>query len=166
MKPIKVYTDGAYDECLNVGSWGVCILYPDGEIGELSGKEIQDNEKSSQMMELFAIVEGLKYLSNESQNIVIYSDCLSLIDFINDIWFNKNNNKDHWDYKIYRQMQNLFKFLKKLMTKSRILQVKFVHVKGHDGNQWNEKCHSLSTDLLKEARVEVLGEKRYNIIFN
>lgn len=164
MNKVFLYTDGSYDDSLDIGSWASIILFPDGTSKEFSG---EDNEKicSSQIAELFAIVEGLRYLSCFNENVVVYSDCLSLIDYINNALLDRDKNK-YWEYKIFRQCQSLFKCLKKILHCSSLNSVKFEHVKGHNGDYWNERCHDLSAKLLKQARIRILGKKRYKIIFN
>ena len=121
---ITVYTDGSCSGNPGPGGWGVIILYPDGNILELSGITIAT---TNNRMEIQACIEALKVLNGTNHKITIYTDSQYLI-------------KGATEYK--RNVNHLlWKELDELMKDKKI---KFVWVKGHSGDYWNDRADTLA----------------------
>lgn len=73
MKEVKIYTDGACSgnqEKENIGGWGTILEYNENQ-KELSGSALNT---TNNIMELTAVIEGLKSLKNLNLDIKIFSD--------------------------------------------------------------------------------------------
>lgn len=139
-KFIKNYTIYADGSCIidrkikgkeNIGKGGCsCVILQD----DIIIKEISQGFRisNSSRMELMAIILALKNIPKYS-NVDLYIDSFMVIDGIKEI--NKpKKNLDLWE-EIYK--------LKKT------LNIKCHHVKGHNGNKYNEICDELAKKATK-----------------
>ncbi len=132
---IIMYTDGAARGNPGPGGYGV-ILMSGNHKKELSqGYRLTTNNR----MELMAVIAGLEALKKEGLSITIYSDSKYIVNAIQEGWLNKwmatnfakgKKNKDLWVR---------FNNLAKKHT------IKFVWVKGHAENPYNNRCDALAT---------------------
>ena len=117
-----IYTDGACIGNPGPGGWGVVIL--NGNDNQfLSGGE---KNTTNNRMEITAVIEGLKNV--DSKDLTVYSDSTYVINTITKGW-KKNKNQDLWE------------ILEKLVSEK---NVKWEWVKGHSGNEFNEKADKLA----------------------
>ncbi|MCH2310105.1 MAG: ribonuclease HI [SAR202 cluster bacterium] len=117
-----IYTDGACIGNPGPGGWGVVILN-ENDNQFLSGGE---KNTTNNRMEIMAVIEGLKNV--ESTDLTVYSDSTYVINTITKGW-KKNKNQDLWE------------ILEKLVSEK---NVKWKWVKGHSGNEFNEKADQLA----------------------
>ncbi len=88
-------------------------------------------------MELLAVIKGLEALKYDGCDVTVYSDSKYVVDAVEKRWvfgwekkgFKDKKNPDLWQ-----------RFLKAYRRHN----VKFVWVKGHDGNTENERCDRLA----------------------
>lgn len=133
MKEVQLYTDGACRGNPGRGGWGAILVYGKYE-KEMSGGE---RETTNNRMELTAAIEGLGALK-EPCRVTLYSDSKYLTDAYNEGWiysweksaFKKAKNPDLWQ---------------KLLVLTRMHEVTFVWVRGHNGHAYNERCDKLAT---------------------
>jgi len=90
-------------------------------------------------MELMAVIAALEALKKQNLKITIYTDSQYIVKALNEGWLNKwlatnfekgKKNKDLWV-----RFYNLYKGH----------QIKFVWVKGHAENKYNNRCDELAT---------------------
>lgn len=118
----KVYTDGAYSPRKDVGGIGFIILNGNGSIvGEFNKSYTRT---TNQRMEQIAVLKALESIKIPS-DIEVYSDSAYVVETYNSGW-KRNCNKDLWE-----KLDNIISFHS---------SVKFIHVKGHNGNDLNERC--------------------------
>lgn len=140
---ITIYTDGSFNIHQGVGGWAAITL-ENGVEKEYSGSSKDANSlsgvgkdiASSQRMEIVAVLEGLLTLTNPS-TVEIISDSRYVVDTMNkgwlESWIRENkSDKKHLD---------LWKII---YTLSKLHNLKFTWVKGHDGNHYNERCDYLA----------------------
>ena len=84
-------------------------------------------------MELGAIIIALRLIKKEYNSIIIYSDSMYCIGCATLGWQRKKN-KSMW-IEFDKQLDRV----KKLCS-----DIKFIHVKGHNGNRWNDECDKLA----------------------
>ena len=140
-KYIEIYTDGACSGNPGKGGWGAYIKIEDQEI-ELNGSI--DNTTNNRM-ELTAVIEALKYLKDES-NINLYTDSKYVMQGIKE-WIHKwkiNNWKNSKKETV--KNKELWIELDKLVS---IHHINWNWVKGHSGDQGNEKADYLATSAIK-----------------
>ena len=151
---ILIYTDGAAKGNPGNGGYGVVMLAPQLKLR----KELSEGYKltTNNRMELLAVIVGLEALKNPNTNVTVYSDSQYVVNAVEKKWvfgwekinFKAKKNPDLWQrfLKVYRQHQ-----------------VKFVWVKGHNGNPENERCDQLAVEAsLKPQLLEDEGYQPEN----
>lgn len=133
-KQLVIYTDGAARGNPGPGGYGV-VLQWGATMKELSqGFRMTTNNR----MELMAVIVGLQSLTRIGLDVVIYSDSSYVVNSVEKGWvfnwvktgFKDKKNVDLW--KQYLQVHSKHK-------------IKFVWVKGHADNKWNNRCDELAT---------------------
>lgn len=134
-KDIIIYTDGSSRGNPGPGGYGV-ILMSGSHRKELSqGYKLTTNNR----MELMAVIAGLEALKKQGQQVKIYSDSQYVVNAVEKGWLNTwiaNNfkggkkNKDLW-----LRYHHLAK----------TQYVRFVWVRGHADNPYNNRCDVLAT---------------------
>lgn len=147
---VKMYTDGACSGNPGPGGYG-CLICMDKKIEKLSGF---CDKTTNNRMELRGVLVGLEYIRKmvfqekiKIENLEIISDSAYVVNAMNDNWvvnWSANGfinakgepikNSDMW--------LPLLSELGKL--KSRNIRIKFIKVKGHNGNYFNEEADRLA----------------------
>lgn len=141
---IEIYTDGSTFPNPGNGGWAYILKYED--FIEESSAHCSGLVTNNQM-ELEAIFRALLELKPESKNhkIIIYSDSQWAINACKGTWnITKNVEK--------------VKEVRSLIFKEG-WDITWKWVKGHDGNEYNEKCDKLAFAAMKE---EIGTLSRYN----
>ena len=137
MKEIDIYTDGACSGNPGPGGWGVVLIYQENK-KELSGYQ---PETTNNRMELFAAIQGLSALK-ESCVVNLYSDSSYLVNAFEKHWIEKwQRNGWKTSTKSPVENQDLWKLL---LIHVRKHQVRFIKVKGHSDNQYNNRCDEMA----------------------
>ncbi len=144
-KEIEIYTDGACSGNPGPGGWAAVLMYGDKK-KEISGGEPQT---TNQRMEMKAAVEALKVLKYPCE-VSLYSDSAYLVNAFNQGWL------DRWQINGWRTSQkkpvenkDLWEELLKFADKHK---VKFVKVKGHADNVYNNRCDELARAEITKMR--------------
>jgi len=147
---ITIYTDGSSRGNPGPGGYGV-ILMSGNHRKELSqGFRKTTNNR----MELMAVIAGLQTLKKTGLNITIYTDSQYVSKAIQEGWLDK------WirtEFKGGKKNKDLWMEFHELAKKHKI---KFVWVKGHANNPFNNRCDELATaaadgtDLLIDEEYE------------
>lgn len=131
---ITIYTDGSSRGNPGPGGYGVILMW-NGHRKELSaGYRLTTNNR----MELLGVITALEAVKKDAQDIVIYTDSQYIVNSVEKKWvfdwvkkdFREKKNKDLW-----------LRFLE-LYKKHHI---RFVWVKGHAANPFNNRCDELAT---------------------
>jgi len=133
---IKIYTDGACKGNPGVGGWGALILQDDKNI-ELFGGE---NETTNNRMELMAVIMALKEMS-PSEELTIYTDSTYVQKGISE-WI-KNWKLNNWLSSSKKPVKNKDLWMQ-LDEASYSRKINWEWVKGHAGNEGNEKADELA----------------------
>jgi len=151
---IEIFTDGASSGNPGPGGYGVILR---------SGKHYKElsegfRKTTNNRMELMAVIKGLESIKSPNQLVMIFSDSKYVIDSIEKKWlqgwvkkgFAGKKNKDLW---------------MRYLEVSKLHQVKFTWVRGHNGHPENERCDQLAvaagkqTPLLIDSVFEVENAK-------
>lgn len=146
MKAIEIYTDGACSGNPGPGGWGVVLLYQ-GNKKELAGYQ---PETTNNRMELFAAIQGLAAL-REPCEVTLYSDSSYLINAFEKHWLD-NWQRNGWktSSKSPVENQDLWKLLLLHVKNHR---VRFVKVKGHSDNSYNNRCDEMAVAAIRNGRA-------------
>ena len=141
---ITIYTDGACSGNPGIGGWGVVILEENKEDRLLNGGN--DNTTNNRM-ELTAAIEALKYFEDK-QNITLITDSKYVKDGIQS-WI-QNWKKNGWKTAAKKPVKNkeLWIELDQLISRHTIT---WKWVKGHAGNEHNEKADYLARRYIEEV---------------
>lgn len=150
-----IYTDGAARGNPGPGGYGAILMYGTKSKELSAGYRLTTNNR----MELMAVINALKVLTKHHISVTIYSDSQYVINSVEKKWLDnwvKTNfkggkkNKDLW-LEYYRLAKNF--------------TIKFVWVKGHAENIYNNRCDELATtaadgnDLLIDEEYEQIQNK-------
>ncbi|WP_054694161.1 ribonuclease HI [Syntrophomonas palmitatica] len=144
MKKIIIYTDGACSGNPGPGGWGAVLFYGE-HIKEISGGE---EATTNQRMELTAVIEALKALKVSGWEVTVYSDSAYIVNAFKQGWI-ENWQKNGWKNSKKEAVanQDLWLNLLALLQKNR---VKIEKVKGHAGDEFNERCDQLARAAIKK----------------
>jgi ribonuclease HI len=135
-KPVTVYTDGACRGNPGPGGWGAMLQY-NGLTKELYGGE---KETTNNRMELTAVISALEALNRPCQ-VRLYSDSKYVLQGITE-WL-ENWKKRGWRTATNKPVKNddLWRRLDVVKNKH---QIEWVWVKGHSGDQGNDRADALA----------------------
>lgn len=143
---IIIYTDGAARGNPGRAGWGAVFLLGD-KVFEIGGKT---DHATNNQMELTAAIEGLKYLKKHLSTgtgkikIEIFADSKYVITGVNEWIFNwmKNNwrtanKKPVLNQELWRELHALNQEFSPIWH----------YVKGHNGDQWNDRADQIATSF-------------------
>ena len=140
---VNVYTDGACSGNPGIGGWGVVILIDDHEPIHLNGGS---NNTTNNRMELTAAIEALKYFKKNS-TINLFTDSKYVKDGI-ESWI-VNWKKNGWKTASKKPVKNKELWIK--LNKQIVRHtIHWQWVKGHAGNEYNEKADYLARKFIEE----------------
>ena len=146
MKNVDLYTDGACSGNPGAGGYGAILIYRGIE------KEISGGEPSTtnNRMEIFAVIAGLRCLK-ESCDVTIYSDSAYTVNAFNEGWIQgwKTNG---WKKADGKPVLNADLWLE-LLSLMEPHEIRFVKVKGHADNEYNNRCDALARAAIKKLSV-------------
>jgi ribonuclease HI len=132
---ITIYTDGAARGNPGPGGYGVLLM------SGVHRKELSQGYQhtTNNRMELMAVIAGIKAMKKEGMNITVYSDSQYVVKAVEQGWL-KNWIKTN--FKGGKKNTDLWKEYYQLAQKH---QIKFIWVKGHASNPFNNRCDELAT---------------------
>lgn len=136
MNDIVIYTDGAYSSIRDQGGIGIVILNEDKKVLEYSNSY---KRTTNNQMELGAVIIALRLIKEPCKSILIYTDSQYVIGCATLGWKRKKNINLWLEYDV--QIDRVSKLCS---------NIKFVHVKGHADNKWNNYVDKLA---VKETQM-------------
>jgi len=132
---LTIYTDGAARGNPGRGGYGAILMWK-GAVKEISkGYKFTTNNR----MELMSVIAALESLTRPGVHIEVYSDSKYVVQAVSERWLDKwiatdfkggKKNKDLWTK--YHQL-------------AKEHHIKFIWVKGHASNPYNQRCDELAT---------------------
>ncbi len=137
MKTVTIYTDGACSGNPGPGGWGAILMY--GKFKkELSGGE---NPTTNNRMELSAVIAALEQLK-EPCLVELYSDSTYVVNALEKGWA-RSWQKNGWRKADKKPALNA-DLWERLLALCGTHRVKLHWVKGHDVNEYNNRCDELA----------------------
>ena len=145
MRKINIYTDGACSGNPGPGGYGAVLIYNGNE------KEISGGEKSTtnNKMEMMGVIKALEMLK-EKCDVEVYSDSAYVVNSINNKWV-YSWRKNNWIKSDKSKAKNI-DLWERLLELIDYHNVKFVKVKGHADNEYNNRCDKLAV----KAREDIV----------
>ena len=141
---ITIYTDGSSRGNPGPGGFGIVLMCGQYRKDVAKGFRRTTNNR----MELLGVITALEMLKIPNSNVTVYTDSKYVADAINQKWlygwiqkgFSKVKNPDLWSrfVRIYKQHN-----------------VKFVWVKGHDDNPYNNRCDQLAVAAATGENLDI-----------
>ena len=138
---LRIYTDGGCagnqsDE--NLGGWGAIL-----EFGQ-AVKELYGSEKNTtnNRMEMTALLEALRAVKKENQEIHVFSDSSYLMDCFRKKWY-VSWQKNGWKTAGKKPVENQ-DLWQRLLVQASEHQISWIKVKGHSDNPYNNRCDELA----------------------
>lgn len=140
---VDLYTDGACSGNPGAGGWGYVL--------KCKNKEKQESgfvpNTTNNQMELTAVIEGVKAI-NKPCNLTIYTDSTYVHNAFSENWI------DNWISNNFinsrkKEVANKELWIE-LLDALKIHNYKFVKVKGHSNNVYNNICDKLATTAIKD----------------
>lgn len=135
---VTIYTDGGCRPNPGVGGWAAVLLY-NGKSRELVGGE---DESTNNRMELLASISALEALKKPCK-VLLHTDSQYLKNGITS-WI-KKWKRNGWMTATKKPVKNV-ELWQRLDAAMERHDVKWAWVKGHSGNQYNERCDELCTE--------------------
>lgn len=144
MAKVTVYTDGGASGNPGPGGWGAVLISGKHRKEMNGGFRLTTNNR----MELLAVIKALEAMKNPGTEVTIYSDSKYVVDAVTKKWvfgwvkkgFKGKKNPDLW---------------KRFLKIYSVHKVDFVWVKGHAGNELNERADRLAVSAYEEGVLEV-----------
>lgn len=135
MEHIKLYTDGSSRGNPGNGGYGAILLWGNHK------KELSQGYKhtTNNRMELMGVIAGLEAIKKMEVPVIVYSDSQYIVNAVEKGWL-KNWIKT--DFKGGKKNADLWKRYHAL---AKNFSIKFVWVKGHADNPYNNQCDLLAT---------------------
>jgi ribonuclease HI len=141
---VEIYTDGsARGNPDGPGGYGAVLRYIDTK-GQLHERELSQGYKrtTNNRMEMMAAIAALELLRRPCE-VELHSDSQYLVKAFNDHWI------DSWIKKGWKRGKNEpvknVDLWKRLLAAMEPHRVTYIWVKGHVGNELNERCDQLAT---------------------
>ena len=137
LKKVTIYTDGACSGNPGPGGYGAILIY-NGKEKEISGGE---ENTTNNKMEMLGVIKALELLK-EKCDVEIYSDSAYVVNSINNKWV-YSWEKNNWIKSDKSKAKNI-DLWEKLLELISFHNVKFIKVKGHADNEYNNRCDKLA----------------------
>ncbi len=129
-KSYQVYTDGAYSSLRDQGGVGLVVLKDNEKILSFSHNY---KHTTNNQMELLAIIIALATIKKPIDELIIYSDSMYCVGCITKNWKRKKNPK------LWKEFDKQY-----LRVSSLCPNIIFQHIKGHNGDTWNNYVDKLA----------------------
>lgn len=137
MKKVNIYADGACSGNPGPGGFGTILEYNGTELELFGG----DTNTTNNRMELMGVITGLESLK-QSCEVTVVSDSKYVIDAFNKNWINSWQKKD-WKKSDGKPVLNK-ELWQRLLFAVNKHKVTFVHILGHNGHEYNERCDKIA----------------------
>ena len=142
MSQLTIYTDGSARGNPGNGGYGAVLQW-----GEAI-KEISQGYRhtTNNRMELMGVIAALQLLTRPGLDITIYTDSAYIVNSIEKKWV------FGWVKKGFAGKKNADLWLL-LLKEYKKHNIKFVWVKGHATNKWNNRCDQLATSAADSGNL-------------
>lgn len=141
---ITIYTDGASRGNPGPGGFGYILIWGKHRKEGSKGFRLTTNNR----MELLAVIEALEAIKKENCDITVYCDSKYVVDAIEKKWLQA------WIQKGFKKTKNPDLWIRYLEA-AKNHQVRFVWIKGHNHDPFNEKCDEMAVQASNQPDLEI-----------
>lgn len=143
MRKVLIYTDGACSGNPGPGGWAAILMHG-GHEKVISGYE---KDTTNNKMELFAAISALRCLK-EPCEVELYSDSAYLVNGFEKKWIEGWKAKG-WINSSKEPVKNI-ELWRELDILNKTHNIKWIKVKGHSDNEFNNRCDKLAVEEIKK----------------
>lgn len=145
MPKVYLYTDGSADAVTGEGAYAYAIVDEEGQC--LQSEAVAVSGTTNNAMELKAVLEGLKIIDS-MQEVEVVSDSAYVVNCFLQKWYVKWRQNNWWGSAGPVKNLELWKDLLALAETFHYLT--WTHVRGHQGNYWNEQVDRMCNAVRKK----------------
>ena len=146
MKQVELYTDGACSGNPGAGGYGAILIYKVLEKEISGGEPLTTNNR----MEIYAVIAGLECLK-EKCRVNIYSDSAYTVNAFTQNWL-EGWIRNGWRKADGKEVANS-DLWQRLYDLTELHEVRFIKVKGHADNAYNNRCDELARAAIKNLQI-------------
>lgn len=146
MKQVELYTDGACSGNPGAGGYGAILIYKGLEKEISGGEPLTTNNR----MEIYAVIAGLECLE-EKCRVNIYSDSAYTVNAFTQNWL-EGWIRNGWRKADGKEVANS-DLWQRLYDLTELHEVRFIKVKGHADNAYNNRCDELARAAIKNLQI-------------
>ena len=146
MKQVELYTDGACSGNPGAGGYGAILIYKGLEKEISGGEPLTTNNR----MEIYAVIAGLECLK-EKCHVNIYSDSAYTVNAFTQNWL-EGWIRNGWRKADGKEVANS-DLWQRLYDLTELHEVRFIKVKGHADNAYNNRCDELARAAIKNLQI-------------
>ncbi|HMO60689.1 MAG TPA: ribonuclease HI [Ferruginibacter sp.] len=135
MEGIVLYTDGSSRGNPGPGGYGAILMWNQHRKELSQGYTHTTNNR----MELMAVIAGLEAIKSRKLPVTVYSDSQYIVNAVTKGWL---NNWIKTNFKGGKKNADLWR---RYFQLAKNFDIRFVWVKGHADNPWNNRCDRLAT---------------------
>jgi len=143
-----LYADGSCHAGTRNGGWA-CVI-TDEELNCIAEFAAPCTDTTNNRMELLGVLEGLKKFDAATADVTVTSDSAYVINCFLAQWYVKWRKSGWITASGPVKNQDIWVELIAVVEAFRI-PIKWIHIRGHKGNKWNERCDVLAG----EARLTI-----------
>lgn len=151
MPDILVYTDGACLGNPGPGGWGVRILYPDGAVRELGGREASTTNNRMELQGALAALQAIE----PGAAAIVYSDSQYVINGLTK-WLSGWKRKG-WVTASRAPVKNRDLWMQ--LDAENPGRVKWRHVRGHSGDPGNDRADAIASGFAAGRPPELVDRR-------
>ena len=144
-QPIVIYTDGASRGNPGPGGYGTLLMWGSLKKELSAGYQYTTNNR----MELMAVIAGLQALKKPGLHITVYTDSQYVVNAVEKGWL---KNWIATQFKGGKKNKDLWMQYHRLAAHHTL---RFIWVKGHDDNPYNNRCDELATQAADGSNLQV-----------
>lgn len=141
---IRIYTDGAASGNPGPGGFGIVLLFGNKKKELSHGFRLTTNNR----MELLAVIVALEALKSEVYPVEVYTDSKYVTEAVNQGWVFA------WEKKQFHNKANVDLWMR-FLPMYRKHKPKFIWIKGHADNLYNNRCDELAVAAYKKADLSI-----------
>lgn len=131
-----IYTDGSARGNPGPGGYGILLIWGPEKKEISAGYRLTTNNR----MELLAVIVALESLKKEGLSVTLYTDSQYIVNTVEKKWL---NNWIKTDFKGGKKNKDLWL---RFYALSKKFKIRFIWVKGHASNEFNNRCDVLATE--------------------